>query len=135
MIIYIVKMTTFCDTLTCEILFTSLLLFPACILMIDSVNIMKLMQVISLLYKKSLYNVTEIHLFFFPHKNINSTKIINLMFDDFPYHREKALLLKLMFTLKIVDIFYNACFFPSLYINILYLYITVVKLIRIFYIF
>lgn len=75
MIIYIVKMTTFCDTLTCEILFTSLLLFPACILMIDSVNIMKLMKVISLLYKKSLYNVTEIHLFFFPHKNINSTKI------------------------------------------------------------
>lgn len=56
------------------------------------------------------------------------------MFDDFPYHREKALLLKLMFTLKIVDIFYNACFFPSMYmyINILYLYITVVKLIRIF---
>lgn len=38
------------------------------------------------------------------------------MFDDFPYHREKALLLKLMFTLKIVDIFYNACFFPSMYI-------------------
>lgn len=33
--------------------------------MIDSVNIMKLMKVISLLYKKSLYNVTEIHLFFF----------------------------------------------------------------------
>lgn len=59
------------------------------------------------------------------------------MLDDFPYHREKALLLKLMFTLKIVDIFYNACFFPSMYmyINILYLYITVVKLIRIFYIF
>lgn len=57
------------------------------------------------------------------------------MFDDFPYHREKALLLKLMFTLKIVDIFYNACIFPSMYINILYLYITVVKLIRIFYIF
>lgn len=57
------------------------------------------------------------------------------MFDDFPYHREKALLLKLMCTLKIVDIFYNACIFPSMYINILYLYITVVKLIRIFYIF